>query len=130
MELLNQLFRENEINEILAENEDVINIPKEELRKTIKFIADLMDHNNAKIRRIIQLNPYVLSRTKEEMEELIHKLQEYHFKDIKKMIDEYPFFLNKDGYEVDGYFIRKKKNGVSLEDAMIELEKDSYKIEL
>lgn len=130
MELLKQLFSEEEINEILEQNEDVKKLTKEELKGTLKFIADLMDHNNQKIRRIIQMNPEVLSRTKEEMDELVEKLNQYHFKDVAKMIDEYPYFLNKDAYEIDGYFIRKRKNGISLEDAAIELEKDSYKIEL
>ena len=128
MEILLQLFREEEIKEIVRNNKEIKNLTKEDLRKSIKYLADL-GCNNRIMRNIIKSNPFYLTRDMEDVEELIEKIRDYSINHIELMLDTYPFLLNKNAYEIDGFFIKKRQEGLSEEETKELLELEPYLIE-
>ncbi len=129
MDILSQLFKKEEIDEILEMNPNIQYQKKEDLRKIIKLLADQKCSNRI-LRNILQTNPMVLTRSPEDVEELIIKLKEYNILHLDKLFDEYPFILIKDAYEIDGYFINKRNENMSLEDARELLEKEPFQIDV
>lgn len=129
MDILSQLFKKEEIDEILEMNPNIQYQKKEDLRRIIKLLADQKCSNRI-LRNILQTNPMVLTRSPEDVEELIIKLKEYNILHLDKLFDEYPFILIKDAYEIDGYFINKRNENMSLEDARELLEKEPFQIDV
>ncbi len=129
MDILSQLFKKEEIDEILEMNPNIQYQKKEDLRKIIKLLADQKCSNRI-LRNILQTNPMVLTRSPEDVEELIIKLKEYNILHLDKLFDEYPFILIKDAYEIDGYFINKRSENISLEEARELLEKEPFQIDV
>jgi len=129
MEVLRQLFREEEIKRLEEQNPYIKYQSKENLKRVIKLLAD-QKCNNRVLRNIIQTNPNILTRDPDDIEELIYKLKEYHVLHLEKAFDEYPYLLDKNAYEVDGYFIRKQKENMTLEEASKQLEEKPYLIEV
>ena len=129
MDILSQLFKKEEIDEILEMNPNIQYQKKEDLRRIIKLLADQKCSNRI-LRNILQTNPMVLTRSPEDVEELIIKLKEYNILHLDKLFDEYPFILIKDAYEIDGYFINKRSENMSLEEARELLEKEPFQIDV
>ena len=129
MDALQQLFRQEEIDELVEMNPNIPFQKKEDLRKILKLLAD-QKCNNRVLRNIIQTYPFVLTRSPEEVEELIIKFKEYGIVHLEKLFDAYPFILMKDAYEIDGFFIQKKQENMTLEEAKKLLEEEPFQIDV
>ena len=129
MDILKQLFRENEILELLKKEKKIFYQDKEIIRRILKILAD-QKCNNKELRNIILTNPAVLLLDPDELEELIYKLKEYGVLYLNKSFDNYPYLLNKKAYEIDTFFFIKQKEGLKDEEIIKILEEEPYLIEV
>lgn len=129
MDILRQLFREDEIERLMEKNPYIKLQTKENLGRILKLLAD-QKCNPKVLRNIIETNPNVLSRNPDELEELIFKCKEYNLLHLEKIFDEYPPLTSKNAYELDLYFYQKTRNKKSLEEAEEELKKEPFRIDL
>ena len=121
MDILKQLFRDEEIEFLKKRVPELESVTRENIRDVIKVLAN-QKCNNLLLRKVIMTVPEVLLRDPEEMEELIYKCKEYNILHIEKILDNYPPFIMKNAYEIDGYFINMQKQNMSLEEAAKHLE--------
>lgn len=128
MEVLKQLFNDIEIKSIIDANPYIKYREDRLLADTIKAISNTNCTNKA-LRSIILDNPFILLREAEDINELIDKMREYNIKKITKIIEEYPYILLKNAYEIDGYYIKSRANGINIEDATTKLEEYPYIID-
>lgn len=128
MEVLLQLFREEEIKELIKTNEFIEKQSKENISRILKILFDQKCTNNL-MRNIIKSNPFVLTRDPDNLEELIYKLKEYGIIHIDIVADTYPYILNKNAYEIDTFFFKKMKEGKNEEEAKEILESEPYLID-
>ena len=129
MDILLQLFRQEEINKLVEENDWIRKLNKDDLRQVIRLLANERC-NNKLLRNIIQTNPDVLGKNPDELEELILKFKEYNIIHLDKVFDTYPYILNKKAYMLDTYFFIKEKEGLTEEEISKMLEEEPYKIEM
>ena len=129
MEILRQLFNEEEIEDLIKVEEEIKYLPKEQVRKVLKFLST-QNCTNQMMRNIINTYPQVLLRPIEELEDLNNKLEDYGIKNRHLIFDKYPYFLMKEGYEIDTFFFQKMKEGLEEKDIIKILEEEPYKIEL
>ncbi len=129
MDILLQLFRQEEINKLVEENDWIRKLNKDDLRQVIRLLANERC-NNKLLRNIIQTNPEVLGKNPDELEELILKFKEYNIIHLDKVFDTYPYILNKKAYMLDTYFFIKEKEGLTEEEISKMLEEEPYKIEM
>ncbi len=129
MDILKQLFRDQEINIILEQIPNIKKHNKENISKIIKLLAD-QKCNNKELRNIILTNPDVLLKNPEDIEELIYKLKEYNVLHLNKSFDNYPYLLNLKPYEIDTFIFLKQKEGLKEEEIIKILEDEPYLIEI
>ena len=128
MEVLLQLFSEDEIKELLQDNEFIPKQSKENLSRILRILSNQKCSNKI-MRNVIKSNPYILTRDPDSLEELIYKLKEYGIIHIELLADTYPFILNKNAYEIDTFFFKQIKEGKSEEEAKELLESEPYLID-
>ena len=129
MDILRQLFREEEIKRLIKENDWLKIISKEQVRDIIKTLSD-EKCNNRVLRNIIITYPEVLRKDVDELKELIYVLKGYEIIHLENLFDEYPFFLKKKAYEVDNFFFIKQKEGHKNNEIKKILEDTPYMIDV
>ena len=68
------------------------------------------------IRNIISANPYYLSRSTNDIKQLINKLLSLGIQHLEITFDSNPWLLNKDAYEIDEYIKDEQFKGLSLDE--------------
>jgi len=129
MDSLKQLFREEEIQEIIKKEEKIVLHDKNKIREVIRVIAD-QKCNHKELRNIIMTYPEVLLRDAEELKELIYNLKGYGVLNLNKTFDNYPYILGKYPYEIDSFIYQKQKEGTSEKEMIRILEEEPYQIEM
>ena len=129
MDSLKQLFREREIEELVEQNKEIKVRKKEDIRRILKLLAD-QKCTNKELRNIIKINPFVLTRNPDALEELIYKLKEYKVLHVNKVFDCYPYITNKYAYEIDTFFFIKQKEGLDDKEIIKILEEEPYQIDM
>ena len=129
MEVLKQLFRDNEIEKLKEDNSNLVYLSSEDISKVIRVLAN-QKCNNRVLRKIIMTYPDILNRNVDDLEDLIYKLKEYNVLHFDKAFDNYPYLLNKQPYEIDSFFFVKQKEGLSDDEIIKILEEEPYKIEM
>jgi len=129
MDILRQLFREEEIKRLVLENDWLKIISKEQVRDIIRVLAN-EKCNNKVLRNIIFNYPEVLRKDVDELNELIYILKGYEIIHLEKLFDLYPLFLKKKGYEVDNFFFIKQKEGLNNIEIKKLLEEKPYLIDV
>ena len=128
MDILLQLFHEKEIQKLLEMNPKLKYLKKENTRFMIKFLSDLKC-NNRVIRSIIIRNSFFLLRPCSEVDELISILKEYGVENLDMAFYIYPNLLNKNAYEIDNFYIKKRQEGYSNDDINNILEVEPFLID-
>lgn len=129
MDSLKQLFREEEIQEIVQKEAKIALHDKNKIREVIKLIAD-QKCNHKELRNIIMTYPDVLLRNADEIKELIYELKGYGVLNLNKTFDNYPFILGKYPYEIDSFIYQKQKEGTTEKEIIRILEEKPYLIEM
>ena len=105
MEYLLEILKPEELLEILEENEEIKSLTQEETKEILSFLESLKINK----REIIKENPFVLTRDRKDLEELINTLKNYNIENIHYMIESYPNILNKSSYEIISWVEKRKK---------------------
>ena len=129
MDILRQLFREEEIKRLVLENDWLKIISKEQIRSILKILSN-EKCNNKVLRNIIITYPEVLRKNIDELNELIYILKGYKIIHLEVLFDLYPLFLRKKGYEVDNFFFIKQKEGLKNDEIKKLLEREPYLIDV
>lgn len=113
--LFNLGFNEDEIKDIITTNNEVMDLSDE----VIKPLVDILVNVGCKdyhIKNILIANPYYLSRSTTDVNNLINKLLLLGIMHLETTFDSNPWLLNKDAYEIDEYISNKQSKGLSLEE--------------
>ena len=94
--------------------------------KKIVFLLKEIDMNDNSIKEVIICNPMILSRTYEDVYQLILKLKEYNFDSINYLLESNPFFINYDAYEIVEYYNSKNR---SIQEITESIENNPYIME-
>ncbi|MBR3210591.1 MAG: hypothetical protein IKF71_01480 [Bacilli bacterium] len=129
MDSLKQLFRDGEVEQIISQNPEIKIRNKEDIRKILKLLSD-QKCNHRVMRYILMINPFVLTRNPEELEELIYKLKEYHVIHLDKVFEGDPYLMSKNSFDIDCFFFTKQKEGYSDQEIVEILENEPYQIEM
>ena len=113
MDILLEMFNEEEINDILWENKNISNLSNDDIKKNINILKTY-GCNDKIIRNIILSNPYYLSRLPEDINGLIIKLKALRINNFSSLFDSYPTLLNKDSYEIDEFITSKIMDGLNV----------------
>ena len=113
--LFNFGFNENEIKSIVSINSEILDLSIEQ----IKVLVDILEKIGCKdyhIKNIINANPYYLSRSATDIDNLINKLLSLGITHLETTFDSNPWLLNKDAYEIDEYIREEQSKGLRFED--------------
>lgn len=105
MEYLLEILKPEELSEIVEENEEIKSLTKEEIKEILSFLESLKLNG----KEIIQENPFVLTKDKKDLEDLIKTFKKYKIENIHYFIESYPNILNKSSYEIDSWMEKRKK---------------------
>ena len=109
-------------------NEEIKDLEDNEIKEKIEILR-LFDLNDKNIRHIIISNPLYLSRTSDDIKDLLKKLNELGFNDFNLIFDTNPYLLNNDSYEIDEYIEEKQKQGKMLDEILAGFESNFYIID-
>ena len=113
-EILN-IIEEKELKNILEINPSIKELSENEIKMSLNLLEQI-GCNERHIRNIITCNPFYLNRSINDLVKLIRKLQSLGITALNITFDSNPYLLNKDGYEIDEFIEKKKKEGIMLED--------------
>ena len=128
MDILMEIFNEEEINEITSANEEVINLDNKDIENIINILKDNGCSSDI-IRNIILSNPFVLSRYDKDVIRLINKLKNIGVNNINLVFDSYPNILNKDSYEINDFINIKLEEGLQLDEIADIIDSYPYMID-
>ena len=101
--------------------EDVDEIDQNDFKSNIKLLKAL-GCDNSSIKNIIIGNPFFLHRSNRDFAKLISYIQQLGFTHINLLFDSYPFFLNKDDFEIRDFIEKRLNIGEELEDIIDEID--------
>ena len=67
-------------------------------------------------------NPYCFGRDVSDMEEVVGKIKGLGINDIDMFLENNPWLLSKDGFEIDEFITEKQNEGIEKEDILDMLE--------
>ncbi len=129
MDVLKQLFNDQEIELIIEECPALKKHSSQDIKKILRILSN-QKCSNFVIRNIVGRCPNVLLKDPVDLEDLIYKLKGYNIVELNKLFDKYPEILEKEAYHIDSYFFVKNKEGIEVEEAAKLLEKDPKIIEM
>lgn len=127
--LFNLGISELEIKNILENYPNIQEIAENEIYNKIEILKNI-GCNTRHIKNIIISNPNYLDRSDNDVLNLVKKLIEIGITNINLLLDSYPYFLNKDYYEIDEYVNQELNKGNSIEDIVDKLESDPSIIDI
>lgn len=89
---------------------NIIDMEKEEILEKIEILRKI-NCNKMQIRNIISSNAMYLDRLSTDVNKLIKKLEEMGFETLNILIEENPYILNLDDYEVENYITKRLEKG-------------------
>lgn len=110
-----------EIVNMLEVNQEIRNVTNEE----IKGLCDLLRFIGCKdyhVKNILIANPFYLTRSVEDVQKLIQKLESLGIVHLETTFDSNPWLFNKDAFEIDEYIEERMSAGVSLEEVIDEID--------
>ena len=119
--LFNLGFNEDEIKDIITTNNEVMDLSDE----VIKPLVDILVNVGCKdyhIKNILIANPYYLSRSTTDVNNLINKLLSLGIVHLETTFDSNPWLLSKDAYEIDEYIIDEQSKGLSLDEIVDKID--------
>ena len=125
IELYNLNISDETINQMLEMEPELKDINSEEIKEK-ELILDELGCDKKQINNIISSNPTYLTRTNEEILNLIKKLKEYNFTTLDILFDSNPYILNLDPFEIEDYIKEREKNGEALLDIINDLESNPH----
>lgn len=123
-ELFDLGIDDNTIKDMIELNSEIMNMDKNDIKSKIIFL-DSIGCNQRQIRDIISSNALFLSRSNEDLINLVKCLNKYSFKCLNILFDSNPYILNIDSYEIDNY-INNRISNEALEDIIDDLETNPY----
>jgi len=127
-ELYNYGFSEFEIKEILQNNQELLDIKKEEVKEKIDILKNI-GCNEVIIKNIIITNIFYLNRITKDILLLINKLNSLNIKNLNIIFDSNPFLLNKEDYEIDNFINEKLNLGYTMEDIIDIIESNLFELD-
>lgn len=110
-EILKKLdIGETTIKEMKELCPNIIDMEKEEILEKIEILRKI-NCNKMQIRNIISSNAMYLDRLSTDVNKLIKKLKEMGFETLNILIEENPYILNLDDYEVENYITKRLEKG-------------------
>ena len=94
---------------------DITNLNKEEILEKIEILKKL-NCDKIQVRNIISSNSIYLDRLNTDIIKLIKKLQEKGIITLNILLEENPYILNLDDFEIENYIQKREKNGEKLEE--------------
>lgn len=119
--LYNLDISEKEIMEMIRNNKELLFLDDEKIKEVIYFLVKC-GCTQKNIRNIIVANPYCFGRDVSDMEEAVDKIKGLGINDIDMFLENNPWFLSKDGFEIDEFITEKKNEGMEKEDILDMLE--------
>lgn len=116
---MNELYKlgisDNTIKSMLNINNELKDMSTKDILEK-EIILENINCSNIQIRNIISSNPIFLSRTNEDIINLINYLEKIGFNNINVLFDSNPYILSLEIYEINNYIESKKNSGQSLSD--------------
>ena len=124
-ELYNLELSDNTIKEMCELNPEVMDLTEEEIIKKEELLENL-GADRQEIINIIGSNSLYLSRTDEEISNLVACLKKYGFTNLNILFDSNPYILNLDPFEIDNYINDRVQKGEELSDIVDDLDSNPY----
>lgn len=112
--LYNLDLNENEILDIVDANDEVKDLSEEDMIKYIYILVDV-GCTQKQIHNIITSNPAYFSRDNNDISSFLRRLAAYGV-DVSSAIDENPWLLNKDAFELEEFVKEKRSLGIAEEE--------------
>ena len=119
--LYNLDISEKEIMEMIRNNKELLFLDDEKIKEVIYFLVK-GGCTQKNIRNIIVANPYCFGRDVSDMEEVVGKFTGLGINDIDMFLENNPWLLSKDGFEIDEFITEKQNEGIEKEDILDMLE--------
>lgn len=101
---------ETTIKEMKDVCSNITDMEKEEILEKIEILRKI-NCNKMQIRNIISSNAMYLDRLSTDINKLIKKLEEIGFETLNILIEENPYILNLDDFEVENYITKRLEKG-------------------
>lgn len=124
-ELYNLELSDNTIKGMCELNPEVMDLTEEEIIKKEELLENL-GADRQEIINIIGSNSLYLSRTDEEINNLVVCLKKYGFTNLNILFDSNPYILNLDPFEIDNYINDRVQKGEELSDIVDDLDSNPY----
>lgn len=124
-ELYNLELSDNTIKGMCELNPEVMDLTEEEIIKKEDLLENL-GADRQEIINIIGSNSLYLSRTDEEINNLVVCLKKYGFTNLNILFDSNPYILNLDPFEIDNYINDRVQKGEELSDIVDDLDSNPY----
>ena len=113
------------ITSMLQINPKISELSNQEVIEKIELLKKL-DCSITQIKNIIGSNSLFLSRTNDEILNLIKCLSTYGFTALNILFDSNPYILNLEPFEIDQYINNRKDSGEELENIIDDLDSNPY----
>ncbi len=119
------MLSELTIKTMLELNPELKKISNEELEGKKSILKNINCSDN-EIINIISSNPIFLSRTNEEITNLIDYLKNKGFKSLNVLFESNPYILNLEIFEIEEYINNRFNNSENLDEIIDDLESNPY----
>ena len=127
-ELINIGISINDLKTMLEINPSIKALNDKDIKENIEILR-LFDLDEKEIKHILISNPLYLSRSVDDIKDLLKKLSELGFDDFNLIFDTNPYLLNNDSYEIDEYIEENMKKGLSIKEILEKFESNFYMLE-
>ena len=113
---------------MLEINNDIKDLSSQEIYEKEIILTNVNCTKN-QMKNIISSNALFLTRTNEEIIQLINCLKKYRFDTLNILFDSNPYILNLEPFEIDNYINERINNGEELDDIIDDLDSNPYLFE-
>ena len=124
-ELYNLELSDNTINAMCELNPEVKDLTEEEIIEKEELLESL-GADRQEVINIISSNSMYLSRTNEEIKNLVECLKKYGFTNLDVLFDSNPYILNLDPFEIDTYIKDRISKGEEISDIVDDLDSNTF----
>ena len=124
-ELYNLELSDNTINAMCELNPEVKDLTEEEIIEKEELLESL-GADRQEVINIISSNSMYLSRTNEEIKNLVECLKKYGFTNLDVLFDSNPYILNLDPFEIDNYIKDRVSKGEDISDIVDDLDSNTF----
>ena len=124
-ELYNLDLSEETIKSMIEVNPEIKDLSIQEIVFKENMLKEL-DCTDSQVRNIISSNPMFLSKTTEEIVDVVMTLTNYGFTTLNILFDTNPFIFNLDSDEITCYIENRKNSGESINEIIDDLDSNPY----